>query len=157
MFRMILAAITIAMLLIPASFSQGCPGHAAAAAEPAKDGAAPADAAAPVAATGTEATVKTAKLACAVFELPELSDEIAKDFAKAIGKEKGIVAVKPDMEQKQIMVVFDEAVMNQEVAQKLVVTNFEKAKFIKMTDVPKDIKAGCGACPNRTACQKTGK
>lgn len=152
-FKSVLVLLVVLTVSVPMSFAQtGCPGHAAAAA--ADTSAAPASDTTTSANVGSTAATSNVKMLCAVFELPELTDEIAKEFSKSIGKEKGIVAVKPEIAQKQILVVFDDAVLNQEAMQKLVATNAASAKFVKMTDVPKDIKTGCGACPSRSSCQK---
>ncbi|MBN1551327.1 hypothetical protein JW979_07655, partial [bacterium] len=84
------------------------------------------------------------------FGVPALTEDHVKKVAEVLKDEQGVFSVKPDMETKQLTVIFDKGKTHEDKIQKLLSKVFgEDIKVLKVEKVTYDPKKGCGACPHK--------
>jgi len=90
----------------------------------------------------------------AVYSVPDLSQDVAVKIASVLNENKGIMGAKPDLENKQMSVVFKTELTNQDAVTKALVEVSPQTTFVSVRAAEeKDIK-DCSKCPSRKTCQK---
>jgi hypothetical protein len=89
----------------------------------------------------------------AYYKLPDLSEKVIKELAKALSNDKGVISANVEKKEQLFLVVFDQAVTNVDkispVVKKIVPTA-EVARVDKLTvDQEKTL---CGKCPAKKTC-----
>jgi copper chaperone CopZ len=96
----------------------------------------------------------------AVFQVPDLAaGTVVTDIAKALSKEKGVVAAKADLDQALFKVTFEPGQTNPDALLKIMtsVSADAKLKEVVAAQGGATVHSGCGACPNKSACSSKKK
>ena len=99
---------------------------------------------------------KKSTYTAATYTVPDLTKKVAKELSKAIAKEPGLVAAKPDLQAKTFMVIFEPG----QTTSKSILAALKKkapdAAFSQEAAV-EAVKTGCGKCPSRLSCPSKKK
>jgi hypothetical protein len=92
----------------------------------------------------------------AVFKVPDLTTDLAKQLVKGLAKVDGVIAAKPDIEAGTLAVTFTPATIEVKAITKTLseVVPDTTLETIAPADTTAHTKKDCGKCPHQKGCSK---
>jgi hypothetical protein len=89
----------------------------------------------------------------AIFKVPDLSENLAKEISKALAREPGVLSGKSDFQKESFSVVFDVGKTSPKGILKMIAAVTPNAKLENVEQTQKQgVKLDCGKCPRKNKC-----
>ena len=91
----------------------------------------------------------------AVFKVPALSEDLSKNFIKALAKADGIISAKPDLEEGTFSVTYEPAKTDTKKIEAVLAQLAPEVTFDKVQPAdPAHASSDCSKCPHHKTCGK---
>lgn len=111
-----------------------------------------------VCASKSDAAKGESKLYVAVFKIPGLSEDLAREIAGVLAGAQGITSAKPDLKNAKLAVVFQNGKICPGRIDNMIKGLAAKATLENVTPADKTGGGSCGMCPLSSSCgKKQGK